>query len=259
MDFTWIALLSAASLFLGMVLCSEIGWRVGTAHLGRSQEDLPRGVGLAEGAVFGLLGLIIAFTFSGAASRFQDRRHLITDEANAIGTAYLRLDLLPGETQPELKELFRRYLDVRLATYLHMSDATAIQAKLAEAEALQGEIWPKAVAAVHRPELPTSAAMLLLPALNEMFDIRTTRVMTTQDHPPLVVFILLGGLSLIGAFLVGYGLPGHKRRTWLHPLVFAAVLALAMYVIIDLEYPRLGLIRVDTADEVLKELRQSMD
>jgi len=259
MNFTWIASLSAASLFLGMVIFSAVGRRSGMARLARGPEELPRGVGLVEGAVFALLGLIIALTFAGALSRFQDRRQLIIEEANAIGTAYLRLDLLPDDIQPEMRALFRRYLDSRLAAYLNVEDVTATQTKLAETEASQGEIWTKALSACCRPESPPSVAMLLLPALNGMFDIRTTRMMANENHPPLIVFILLSGLSLIGAFLVGHGMSGHTERPGLHPVVFAAVLSLALYVIVDLEFPRLGLIRVDAADHVLVELRRSMD
>ena len=100
--------------------------------------------------------------------------------------------------------------------------------------------------------------MLLLPALNEMIDITTTRVMATRNHPPLVVFMMLAALAVVGALLVGYGTSVNKQRTWLHTLVFAVILSLTTYVIIDLEFPRLGLIRVDAADQVLSDLRASM-
>jgi hypothetical protein len=100
--------------------------------------------------------------------------------------------------------------------------------------------------------------MLLVPALNEMIDITTTRVMATRNHPPGIVFLLLGGLNLMGALLVGYGMAGNRERSWLHTAAFALVMALAIYVILDLEFPRLGLIRVDAADQVLVELRKSM-
>jgi len=253
-----IASAAAASLFFGILLFAEIGRRIGTARLTRDPDGLTKGASAAEAAVFGLLGLLIAFTFSGAASRFEDRRHLITTEANAIGTAYLRIDLLPADTQPEIKDLFRRYVDVRWATYRDFADQTATDAKLAEGAALQGKIWAKALTACRRPEAPAHAAMLVLPALNEMIDITTTRVMATRNHPPLVVFLLLGGLSLVGALLVGYGTSPNKDRSWFHTVVFAAILSLTVWVIVDLEYPRLGLIRVDAADQVLLELRESM-
>jgi hypothetical protein len=259
MSFTWLTVLSTVGLFLGMILVSEIGRRLRIARLTRDPAGVPRGVSLAEGAVFGLLGLVIAFTFTGAVSRFQDRRSLVTDEANAIGTAYLRLDLLPDDTQPEIRELFRRYLDLRLATYVTAMENATTQAQLADTEALQEAIWTRVRTASLQPEAPSQAAMLLLPALNEMFDIRTTRVMVTRNHPPEIVFILLGGLCLTSAFLVGYGISSDKERAWLHTAVFAAVLALAVYAIIDLEFPRLGFIRVDDADRVLIDLRASID
>jgi FtsH-binding integral membrane protein len=258
MYFALIASLSAACLFFGMLICSEVGRRIGIAKLARDSEGLTKGAGAAEGAVFGLLGLLIAFTFSGAATRFEGRRHLVTDEANAIGTAYLRVDLLPGDAQPEIKGLFRRYLDARSATYQNLEDQAATNAKLAEATALQGDIWTKSLTACLRPGAPAQAAMLLLPALNEMIDITTTTLMATQNHPPLVVFLLLCGLSLVGALLVGYGTSTDKDRNWFHTVVFAAFLSLTVYVIVDIEFPRLGLIRVDAADQVLRDLRKSM-
>ena len=100
--------------------------------------------------------------------------------------------------------------------------------------------------------------MLLLPALNEMIDITTTRLVATQNHPPLAIFLLLGGLCLIGALLVGYGTSPSKDRGWFHPVIFAAILSLTVYVIVDIEFPRLGLIRVDEADQVLVDLQKSM-
>src|SRR6185436_12330422 len=100
-----IAALSSCALFLGMLLASQAGRRLRMATRARNPGAETKGSGAAEAAVFGLVGLLIAFTFSGAASRFEARRHLITAEANAIGTAWLRLDLLPADAQPEIREL----------------------------------------------------------------------------------------------------------------------------------------------------------
>jgi hypothetical protein len=257
-DFSMIALLLFAGLLLAMLAVAEIGRRIGAARLLRDPDGLAKGVGAVEAAVFALLGLLLAFSFSGAASRFEDRRHLITAETNAIGTAYLRVDLLPADARPEMRDLFRRYVDSRLETYRNPQDRAATQASLAENAAIQGQIWTRAVKESLRPEAPTQAAMLLLPALNEMIDIATTRVMATRNHPPPVIFLLLVGISLVGALLVGYGVSINKGRSWLHMLVFAFVLSLTTYLIIDLEFPRLGFIRVDAADNALVELRASM-
>ena len=253
-----IALLSIVGLFVGMLLFSELGRRVGIARLARETEGLSKGAAAVEAALFALLGLLIAFTFSGAASRFEARRHLINAEANAIGTAYLRLDLLPAEAQPEMRQQMRRYLEVRVATYRDVFDREATKARLAEGAVLQGEIWKRAVTATQKPGARPHAAMLLLPALNEMIDITATRVTATENHPPLAVFLLLGALSLVGALFVGYSMSLNKDRGWFHTAVFAAVLSITVYVILDLELPRLGLIRVDAADQALVNLRQSM-
>ena len=247
-----------AGLLLGMLLFAEVGRRMGRARLARDPEGLSKGAGAAEAAVFALLGLLIAFTFSGASSRFEARRLLVGTETNAIGTAYLRLDLLPPSAQPEIRALFGRYVDNRLATYRDSRSLAEANAKLAEAAVLQQELWTKAVTASRQPDAAPQATMLLLPALNEMIDITTTRVVATQNHPPLVVFLMLGGLVLVGALLVGYGSSANKDRSWFHMIVFATILSVTIYVIIDLEYPRLGLIRVDGADQVLIELRESI-
>jgi hypothetical protein len=253
-----IAAASTTGFFLGMVICSEIGRRVGKARLAGHPTGLVEGVGAVEGAVFGLLGLLIAFTFSGAASRFEDRRHLITEEANDIGTAYLRVDLLPADAQPEMRGLFRRYLEARTASYRDIADQVTTAARHAEAMELQTEIWGKASAACLAPGVPSQAGMLLLPALNEMIDITTTRATAAQNHPPAVVFVLLAGLSLVAALLVGYGTSTNERRPWFYNLVFAGIMSVTVYVIVDLEVPRLGLIRIDAADQVLIDLRKSM-
>ena len=105
MSFLSLSFALTLGLFLGLVLSMESGLRLGRRWLARNPGGLPSGMGAAEGAIFGLMSLLIAFSFSGAASRFEARKHLITSEANAIGTAYLRLDLLPPAVQPGLKQL----------------------------------------------------------------------------------------------------------------------------------------------------------
>ncbi len=247
-----------AGLFVLMLVCSEIGRRIGLARAARLGDGLSKVGGTAEAAMFALFGLLIAFTFSGAASRFEDRRHLIATEANAIGTAYLRLDLLPSDAQPQLRDLFLRYLDARFSVYRQIADEADTESLLAESAQLQSTIWKLSVTSAQRPEAAPQAPQLLLPALNEMIDITATREMATQNHPPPIVFLLLGGLSLICALLVGYDTLKNAERSWLHTICFAAIVSLTVYVIVDLEFPRLGLIRVDAADQALLDLRESM-
>lgn len=258
MDLTLTTTLVGCSLFIGMLLFYELGRRIGRARPRQGTDDPAKGAGAAEAAVFGLMGLLIAFTFSGAAERFEARRHLITQEANTIGTAWLRLDLLPEAKQGPLRQALRHYTELRSTAYRHGSQNPLQQQEQATTTALQNQIWQQALAASQHPQAAPQAAMLLLPALNEMFDITTTRAMASQNHPPLVVYLLLGFLVLVGALLIGFDTAANIQRSWLHIVVFSAIMALAVFVIVDLEYPRQGLIRVDSADQVLSSLRDSM-
>jgi hypothetical protein len=257
MNLLKVAPLLCAALFVGTVVLLETGRRIGAARLAADPEGARAGVGAVEGSVFGLLGLLIAFTFSGAASRFDARRQLIVEETNHIGTAWLRLDLVPADGQSEMRELFRQYLDSRLDMYRKLPDLEASEVERTRSAQLQQEIWQRAVKA-SRDSGSQTTTMLLLPALNNMFDIVSTRAMATRMHPPPIVFVMLVALILAGATLVGYGMAGGQSRNWLHILGFATVMTLTAYVIVDIEYPRFGLIRVDAADEMLMELRETM-
>jgi hypothetical protein len=106
--------------------------------------------------------------------------------------------------------------------------------------------------------VPPSTMTLVIGALNEMIDITAIRTMATRSHPPAVVFLLLVAMSLVCALLVGYATSQNPARSWLHTVTFAAVISLTVYVIIDIEFPRVGLIRVDSADDVLLQVRESM-
>jgi len=248
------------SLFIGMLVCLEAGRRMGVRRLAKGPEGAVAmaGLGAVEGAVFGLYGLLLAFTFSGAPSRFDARRHLIAEEANAIGTAYLRLDLLPADTQSALRERFRQYVDSRLEVYRKLPDIEAAKVELSKSAKLQVEIWAQAVAATRLQGSHPDAAKLLLPALNEMIDITTTRTMAARMHPPLIIFALLFLLALVCSMLAGYGMAGSKQRSWLHMTAFAVITAISVFVVLEIEYPRTGFIRLAAYDQVLVELRESM-
>ncbi|HYS18662.1 MAG TPA: DUF4239 domain-containing protein [Candidatus Binatia bacterium] len=258
MGFALSVLLVALSLFVGMVLLLEVGRRIGLRRMRKDPEGARAGVGTIEGSIFALLGLLIAFTFSGAAARFDARRHLIVEETNAIGTAYLRLDLLAPATQPALRESFRRYLDRRLDQYRKSADFAAATAALEDANRLQRDIWRQATAASRAEGSHPQATVLLLPALNAMIDIMTARTMATRVHPPMIIFALLLGLALASALLAGHGMASAKTLSWAHALGFAGAMAVSVYVILELEYPRHGLIRVDAFDQAMVELRESM-
>jgi ABC-type multidrug transport system fused ATPase/permease subunit len=251
------AILSLLALFAAILACLEGGYRLGLRQSANVPEKGFGGLGAMEGAVFGLMGLLVAFTFSGAAARFDARRQLIVEECNAIGTAYLRLDLLPVQAQGALRDAFRRYAEARLAYYRALPDEAAAQQQETRFLALQQEIWTGAVAATGESVQPR-APMLLLPALNQMIDLTTTRAAARRTHPSPVIFWMLGAAVLATSLLAGWGMAAGGIRSWIHVGGFAVLLTVAVYVILDLEFPRLGIIRVDAFDHFLVEVRASM-
>jgi hypothetical protein len=248
----------AVALFFGIVACLGFGRWLGYKAIDRYGASGMPSVGSLETAVFALMGLLIAFTFSGALARFDVRRSQVVDEANTIGTAYYRIDLLPASAQPPLRESFRNYVDARIATYRALPDVAAAQRELARSQELQAQIWSQAVAATKMPEVRPGTDLLVMPALNEMFDVRAVRVAATQIHPPQIIYWMLIGLALASALLAGYQTAGEKAYDWVHKIGFAGIVAFTIYVIIDIEYPRLGWVRLDAIDQLLVNVRAGM-
>lgn len=252
-------LLFAVLLFGGMLALLEVGRRLGIKRQAAESEIERSNLGTIEAAVFALFGLVVAFTFSGAADRFNQKRGLIAEEANAIGTAYLRLQLVSEKARPELQELFRHYVDSRLETYRKLPNMRAATIEMAETKKTQREIWTKAVTATSLQSSHPDAGKLLLPALNNMIDITTTRNMALRTHPPNVIYALLFALGLICSLLAGYRMATSRHRSWLHLLSFPLITVIVIYVIVDLEYPRIGLIRLESFDQVLIDVRADMN
>jgi len=245
-----------AGLFVALIVCLEAGRRVGRKAFATDGAH-PSGLGSVEAVTFGLLGLLLAFTFSGAAARLDTRRGQIVDEANAIGTAWLRIDVVAAEAQPKLRDAFRRYTDSRIAMYRSFSNGglEAAMADYARSTALQQQIWSQAVAACR--DVP-AATVVVLPALNEMFDIAATRLAAAQMHPPQIVYVVLALISLVCGFLVGYEMGASEVASRAHVIMLAFVLSFTCYIILDFEYPRLGFIRIDDFDNLIVQVRASM-
>jgi len=249
--------LTAIVVFVGMLCCMEIGHRIGQFRIKRHWDEPGASFLSLEGSVFGLMGLLIAFTFSAAASRFETRRQLAVEETNDIGTAWKRLDLLPAYRQAALRESFRQYVDSRLAFYRSFTDDNEVSEAMARSRALQDEIWTKSVAACAESG-SVATTNLVLTSLNTMIDITTTRLMAARTHLPALIGGLLVGLPLICALLAGLDSASNPKRSWLRTVGFALMVSITVFVIYDLDYPRVGVIRLDQFDQSLVELRGSM-
>ena len=257
LNYNAIAFLLILGLFAGMLLMLTIGQRLGQRSLGQETDVVRSRLTGVETAVFGLMGLLIAFTFSGASARYELRRQLIVEEANAIGTAYLRLDLLPAASQPALREKFRQYVEARIEVYRVLPDIGASNARAVVAVTLQNEIWTGALAALK--EAPPQATIVVVPALNQMIDVTTTRAIAMHTHTPKLIFAILLILGLVCSLLAGYVLAYTKTgNVRLHLFAFALIVPLTIYVIFDLDFPRFGLIELDFADQALIDLLAGM-
>lgn len=257
MRLSFVASFYALCWFVCLVLFIELGRYVANRFNPTGPDGEKAGLGALEGSIFALFGLLIAFTFSGAASRFDTRRELIAAEANDIGTAYLRVDLLPLDDQPAIRSLFGDYLESRIETYRRLPDEVAALNEWNRSIRLQSEIWSASVAATSSARAHPDAAKLLLPALNTMFDITTTRTMAMKMHPPAVIFGLLFGVGLVCALLIGHR-SARAPRSWFHVIIYAIATGVCFFVILDIEYPRAGIIRLEEYDQVLVDLLKNL-
>jgi cellobiose-specific phosphotransferase system component IIC len=257
LNFNAFAAVLIISLFASILLMMTIGQRLAKRILAHEADVVRSRLTGVETAIFGLMSLMIAFSFSSSAARYEMRWGLVVAEANAIGTAYLRLDLLPESSQPVLREKFRRYTEARIAVYHLLGDAKESDAQAAIATTLQSEIWTGTLTALK--ESPSQMTVVVIPALNQMFDVATTRAVMLHTHTPKLIFSVLVILGLICSLLAGYALADtHTRLTRLHLATFAVVVTLAIYVVFDLDYPRYGFIQLKFADRALVDLLAGM-
>lgn len=240
----------AAALFGGLVLAVEVGFHLGLrASRERQDEGAPQ-LGAIQGAILGLLGLLLAFSFSGAAGRYIDRMDMVVAEANAIGTAYLRTDLLGEPERTRLRQALKRYTETRLA----YTRGTQLRRTLSEDEnatiaALQREIWTNALAGVvARPH----ATLAVLNPVNEVIDLHTSRLAVGSRRLPTTILVILIVSSLLAVGVMGYscGLGAERRMPLTTAL--AVVIAAILWITIDLDQPRAGLLR--TSDAPLEAL-----
>lgn len=240
---------------LALVACLETGRQM---RLRQRMPDTDIGIGVIETAVFGLLGLLLAFTFYGADGRFAAHRQLLVQETNAISTVYRRVNLLPAASQSQIRADLRDYVDSRVAFYGDASIHTDyVPRDIARFQALQQKIWQESIESARTD--PSGATLTLMTSsLNDMINVTSAYSEVLRTHPPLEIYFLLLVLTLSGALLAGYRLGEQPRHPWLHAVVFAMAFTLTLYTIIDLEFPRYGINRLARYDQALVNLRDSM-
>jgi hypothetical protein len=229
--------------FALMVAAHEAGFRLGRRRDKQTSEDTKSQITTVEVGIIGILGLLLGFTMSMAVTRFEVRKHLVLKEAQAIGTAHLRTQLLPATEGKEIADLLRAYTNVRVPPEDVRDIYGQITVARRESARLQDAFWQRAVNYGQKDPNAVRAG-LLLQSLNEVIDLDAARWMAFQDHVPETVIYVIAAVALLAAMVVGYtfGLGGLRQLFWICTLSLAITLVLA--VIIDLDRPREGFIRV---------------
>lgn len=213
-------------------------------------------MGSISSALLGLLALILAFTFSMANSRFDERRELAIQEANAIGTVYLRTEFFPDSVQRELKSSLKIYLEERIGLFTSGVDVEKMLRHLKNADAEGNKLWDQ-VTSYSKSDPNLVKTSEIVPAVNEMIDLSTSRRASGEANIPTSIQWFLIILCLSSTFMLGYEQKIHFD--WVVVLCFSLLLSLTVFSIIDLDRPRSGFVTLDEANSKIIELRGLFD
>ena len=231
------------ALIAGLLIAVEFGFRLGKRRTRGSDASKAMETGAIQGAMLGLLGLLLGFSFAGASGRYMERQTLISREANAIGTTYLRADLLDQQHADALRQELVAYVDHRVEASRSLQRGLSSQIA-AEIDEAHRRIWAAATAGVTaRP----GVTIAVLNPVNEVIDLHATRVDAGRKHLPGLVVGLLITCSALTLGVIGYACALAKRRNTLLTSVIAILIAAALWTTIDLDYSRIGLIRLSDA------------
>ncbi len=218
----------------------------------KNPESLNREMGSLNSTLLGLLGLFLAFTFSMSSARYDQRRNLVIEEANDIGTAVLRTDLYPDSTRLLLRQTFKEYVEARIQFYEARMDVEKIVFYYLRADSIGKDIW-KIVATDAKVNNVVVRSGQMIPAVNAMIDITTTRRSAGESTVPDSIMYFLFALCFGSAFLLGYD--NKNKIDWILVTSLALLLSITIYNIIDLDRTRSGYINLDVPSEKMKELR----
>ena len=244
--------LLAAILFIVIMLFYLLGLRVIQYRVKKNPSHTSEGVGPLEGAVLGLLSLLLAFTFNQSASHYDVRRDLLVTESNDIGTALFRSALYPDSLKLAFRNDFNDYIMARIAYYEAGTDEDRILVALQQASDISTRIWQRAS---YISQLPGDAtrSMQMIPAINNMIDAISKREEARKKLVPESILWLLFLLSLTGSFIVGYASKSRKID-YVILCMYSLMTIMTIYFILDLDRPRRGIITTKAAHENIHAL-----
>ena len=241
-------LLFGLFLWLGI----EGGYRLGRWRLASLADEKEQPVGAMVASILGLVALVLGFTFSLAGSRFDARRTAVLEEANAIGTTWLRSRLLPQPQQAEIGKLLQEYVEVRV----HATDDGQTQQAIVRSEELHGLLWAQAASAAEK-DTHSIVTGIFIQSLNDVIDLHAKRVQVgLRSRIPLVIWLGLFGLALLGMASMGSqsALSGTRRSPAMLGLVLA--FSIVLLLIADLDRGQEGLLRI--SQQSMIDLQKSM-
>jgi hypothetical protein len=249
------ALALVTSLVLPLtVLSALVGIRIGRRIRGELTDTERTQLYSMQASLLGLLALLLGFSFAMAETRFDLRRQLVLDETNAIGTARLRAGVVGDEHGYAIERLLDDYIATRLRGY-QARDAAGLHAAVDRSLQLQGELWTH-VTAIEREQPQSLPASLLMQSVNEVIDLHTKRVAAGRNHVPTAVLVMLLVVAAVTMGWVGAGVGvGHRRGT-ATTLLLSLLTSLVVGVIVDMDTPRAGAIRV--TQTTLSDLQRSL-
>lgn len=224
----WVFLIGTVLL---VMLFIEVGFRLGNHAHRKSDDEKESPISGVAGAVLSLTAFVLAFTFAIVADRYDARKALVRDDANAIRVAYQRADFLPEADRVHSKQQLRKYLDARLAfAQAGAMDRAGVARTVAETDRIQRDLWRIAVANA-RVDMNSDVAALYIEALNEMSSVHASRLaIGVRTRVPIGIWIVLYALTILGMVSMGYhaGISGSKRSkaTWMVAIAFGMVIAL---------------------------------
>ncbi len=245
----------AGILFSGIIIFHIFGVQVIWYQKKKNPEHTTSGIGPLEGALLGLLSLMLAFTFNKSASNYDTRKALLVQETNDIGTALFRSDLYPDSIRQQFRTDFKEYIIARIDYYKAGNDENKIQGALKNAGIISQKIWLRA-AIISQQSAVENRSIQMIPAVNNMIDAMSKREASRISRVPESILWLLFFLTITGSFIVGYA-SNAKKINWIVILLYSLMTVMTIYLILDLDRPRRGLISTNITHQNMEKLLDS--
>ena len=246
----------ALILMLVIFSLTGVGYKIGTLRLKNIKEKGLQESTSSFGSLSGLLFLLLAFTFGMSVSRYDNRRQVIVEEANAIGTAVLRADLYPENERLLFRDDFKQYIESRISYYKAGRNEEKIKLSNEITQTISKNLWKRATQ-LSLTNANSDATRQMIPALNEMFDITTTRSASEKAKIPDSIIWLLFSLAGITFFYSGYSSALKGSIDWLVEFGLCLMISFTVLFIFDLDRPFRGLVTLDESNKNIIELRNN--